>query len=414
MHEQISDKLEEAEAELHGIPEIPAHSAVRIVSDTILSFSLSVCKEMEGDYDHTVWHNTWESIRNAFNESLEMMKPVLVTRGNLDEGIFLFIRSGTSAAETILIESSDEEDQNGDVVMENAPAKKRKREESTPAPLPFKTPTKIPIRASVAPPTHPKMLNKPVVLSARGQKAALKVTDFAALRKQFDLDEVAKHVNQSSKSKVPGHIHPKVREAMMRSATEYWHRPVDTFFSSLEKELRAQMRQLFDVAFKEWQGSELHRSAWSIVDGLLEKNLTEQRTRMAARSLDDEREGPYIFFQDQFRRDKEIIRDIYAQSRRRARMRLLKDEAQQHDPPLVGNALDKFLKEAAKMAALDEEPYSREIDLVVDVRAYYDLAARRLHDSICMRIESKFFKQLRTQLRSELESKLGIYDAKQG
>jgi hypothetical protein len=75
---------------------------------------------------------------------------------------------------------------------------------------------------------------------------------------------------------------------------------------------------------------------------------------------------------------------------------------------------DQCRRDERKMALVKKEPYSREIDLVADISAYYMIAARRFHDSITMRIESKFFKQLRDKLRDQLQDELGIYDAEQG
>jgi hypothetical protein len=54
------------------------------------------------------------------------------------------------------------------------------------------------------------------------------------------------------------------------------------------------------------------------------------------------------------------------------------------------------------------------MDAVAEVSTYYMIAARRLHDAVCMRVQSKFFKQLRTQLRDEMEGSLGIHDEHQG
>jgi hypothetical protein len=66
------------------------------------------------------------------------------------------------------------------------------------------------------------------------------------------------------------------------------------------------------------------------------------------------------------------------------------------------------------MNLLNQEPYSSELTVAAEVTTYYMIAARRFHDSICMRIESKFFKRLRTQLRDELENGLGIHDEVEG
>lgn len=66
------------------------------------------------------------------------------------------------------------------------------------------------------------------------------------------------------------------------------------------------------------------------------------------------------------------------------------------------------------MAVLRHEPYEVELGVVAQVYTYYVLAARRFHDAVCMRIESQFYKQLRTQMRDELENGLGLNDSREG
>lgn len=62
------------------------------------------------------------------------------------------------------------------------------------------------------------------------------------------------------------------------------------------------------------------------------------------------------------------------------------------------------------MAVLNREPYEIELGVIASVLTYYVTAARRFHDAVCMRLESKFFKQLRTQLRDDIENGLGLFD----
>lgn len=399
INKQISSRLEDVEKELKSMPETPAHSAVRTIADALMRFSVAVRKEMEGEHEHTTWRNTWEALQTAFNDALVAMKPTMSTSGSLDKDIFLSALSGNSADESILVESGDEGNEMTSSNMPETPTKKRKREITSAT-----TPLKTPIKTAKRTPTHATDLMTPYQPGG-----------FDQFKKKFILDEVTREVNQNSKSKIPGQIHPKVRESMMLSALEKWYLAIDVFFRALEKELVARIHLLFKNAFKEWKGSKLHQDAWSIVSDLLKNNLSEQRTTMATESLNDERDGPYIFYADHFNHEKAKVLEVYREHRLRARLRVLATEARNHYERELSEAeLSKFRKDEKKMTVVAQEPYKNEIDLVADIVSYYNIATRRLHDSICMRIESKFFKQLRTQLRDELESGLGIYDDKQG
>lgn len=140
----------------------------------------------------------------------------------------------------------------------------------------------------------------------------------------------------------------------------------------------------------------------------LANNLDEQRTIMAAESLNDEREGPHIFHEDKFKDEKAAVMDRYAQARFDARLRLYYAEyAEKNHKEMPQTKKAKVCKDEIMMALIKKEPYTREIDLVADIATYYTIAARRFHDSIIMRIQSRFFKQLREKLREQLEDELG-------
>ena len=404
IHEQILAQLKEIEDELNKIPVTPAHNAVRAITDVVIEFCSEVRCEMEGEHDHTDWRNTWELIQQAFNDALMAMKPTMNTRGSLDVDIYSSTLPGSSANDAFVIDSEGEYD--GDRRMFNdtpaTPLKKRKLEETTPVATPSKkTPAKTPIRQPTATPSKRLITAMPA--------------DFTKYRRKFVLDEAICEINNSAKGKMPGQIHPKVRDAMVLSPLQAWHLPIERFFDTLQKNLLLRMRSLFDKHFEKRHGTDLYRRSWQIVEGLLQNNIHQQKTAMAEEALQDELEGPYIFHREIFSSTKKTVLEDYRQHRLRARFRIFLAEAEQHlDREMTKIEQDRVRKDAAKMAVIAMEPYSDVIDLIAEVTSYYTIAARRLHDSICMRVESKFFKQLRTQLREEIETGLGIYDDEHG
>jgi hypothetical protein len=273
------------------------------------------------------------------------------------------------------------------------PTKKRKLGD-TPAPSPVKTPK--------------RGLNK----APEGQ---VMFSDFSGLRKKFFLDEVTQYLAEHSQSKVPGQIEPRVVDNLMLDTLKHWNRPLAEFFNVLEKQIQDQMKSVFNRHFKKWQGSTFHQTAWKIVEQMLTNNCHQQRTIMADESLNDEKEGPYIFHEDIFECEKEAVLEGYRQARFTARFRRYKHDKQQRTGKPVSPVEEERLKKDARvMAVLNREPYVVEQAVVAQVTTYYILAARRFHDAICMRIESKFYKQLREQLRDELENGLGLNDGSEG
>jgi hypothetical protein len=402
IRQQIETRLEAVEAELSRIPDTPLHTAVRTVADVIQDFCVEVRSEMAGEYGHVVWNNDWKDCQKALWAQLQKLKPTMITTGDLDKGLYTSTLPGQSADDAMVIESDDD-------MEPDTPSKKRKydtppkRESQTPAPSasPFRTPRKPVSRSSRVLPPNPPSLDLPG-----------NITKFC---KRFRLDEITQHLSMASRSRVPGQIDPQVREELMVAPLESWSGIVKDFFDSLEQRLKFRIQTLFDQHFRDWKGSELYKSSLAIVQSILDNNLHEQRTTMAAESLNDEREGPHIFHEDVFKNDKAAVMARYAQARFDARLKLYYAEyAELNDQEMPPTKKDQFRRDERKMALVKKEPYSREIDLVADISAYYMIAARRFHDSITMRIESKFFKQLRDKLRDQLQDELGIYDAEQG
>ncbi|CAO2647679.1 Nn.00g086010.m01.CDS01 [Neocucurbitaria sp. VM-36] len=406
IHEEIKVRLRQVEADLGQFPEPPTHNASGIIFAILLEFSQHVRRELEADFPCKVWRNDWKTLQKDFFNALVSIKPTLVVSGHRDTGIYsdtLGSQAGRSVDDSIVIDDGDDDDddddQGGDVQMPDVPetpTKKRKVEGT-----PRASPSKSPLRTA-----RPKLAN---------ESTKTPNLDFSTFRKMFRLDGVAQHLGEASKSRIPGQIEPRVIYGMMLETTEHWHQPLNVFFNAFELQFRTQMKTLFREHFRQWEGSMLIQSAWRIVEEMLNLNFHQQRTTMANESLNDEKEGPYIFHEDIFDREKESYLVHYRQARFKARLNIYKRERLQQSGKTVSvQEEEKLKKDERFMSVLSKEPYHVELDVVAQVSAYYMIAARRFHDAICMRIESKFYKQLRLHLREELESGLGINDENEG
>lgn len=403
IHDEINTRLQQVETDLKQYPEPPTHNATRLIFDLVLDFSQHVREEVEAEYPCKGWRNNWQALQKALFDSLLELKPTMATLGKRDVGIYkASFNTGRSINEPVVLDLEDDaendDDADGDVQMPDnpdTPSKKRKME-GTPAPSPLKTPVNRARRPA----------------AAHGKAPA---PNFSEKRTKFQLDTVAAHLSDTSKSRIPGQIEPKVVNDMMLRTLDNWQLPLCDFFDKLEQQLESQIKALFHIHFGKWEGSALYKQAWKVVMEMLNTHLAEQRTTMANESLKDEQEGPYIFHSGLFTRDKEATLAYYHEARSKARLACYKKERTQH----TGNAIkpaeeDKLKKDNNLTALINQEPYTVELGVVAEVVTYYMLAARRFHDSVCMRIESKFFKHLRTHLRDELENGLGIHDEVEG
>jgi len=396
IREKIDDRLRNMEVQLKQYPEPPKHNALRIIYDVVTEFTNEVRNEIAAEWPCTDWRNSWETLQKELFDGLMSLKPTMATGAAQDKGIYVASLAGagsppgSSSKDVIVLgDSEDEDDRDGDVSMSSTPnpetpTKKRKLEE-TPAPSPFKN-----LRSKASP-------------------------DYSERRTKFKLDEVEQFLKTTSKSRIPGQIEPRVLNAMMITTLENWELPLQGFFDNFEKRLRHQIKGLFERFFKKWEGTALYASAWKIIMEMLDLNVHQQRNTLAIESLDDEKAGPYIFHSDVYNRDKEIVLQAYRQARFKARLQRFKQERQHYTGKEMSAAEEiKMRKDDKVMAVLNSEPYAVQLEVMAQVVTYYMLAARRFHDSVCMRIESKFFKQLCTQLRDELENGLGVNDEDKG
>jgi hypothetical protein len=399
-------RLEGINVELKHLPEPPIHNAARIISDILLGFSSHIRREMEAEYPCTKWRNSWEDVHKEFYTGLLSMKPTMTLIGTLDKGLFEAAMPGKSVDDAYIIESEDEDERKGgDTAMVESPetpSKKRKVESPPGSMRPPPSRNQTPSRAT---PIRALNLN-PSALGAKG---------FAHLRKQFRLDEVALYLQQTSKSRLPDQLDPKVIDDMIVGTIADWDLPMKRFFEKLKAELRDLVRDIFDEHFGPWKDNAVYNEAWKLVEQLLNSSFTEQEKMMAAESLADEREGPYVFNKEVFNRERANMREQYRQARYRARVKLYGQESfEQTGKDFTPQDQERLRKDEKKQALLRAEPYEKEIEVIARVTSYYLVAARRFYESVCIRIESKFFKRLRTSLRDEIDDGLGIHDIEDG
>jgi hypothetical protein len=399
IQQDIDTRLYSINEELIRLPETPPHQAVRTILDVLFSFSEEVRLEMEGEYKHTTWTSTWQDVKTAFYDSLAVMKPKLSVGGKLDNNIYSQNLPGSSFDDSM--EISDTDSDNDDDSQSNTsgtPAKKRKLDE-----MPQSTPPKkatLPTRNRAAPVKQEK--------SHPGSQTA-------GTHKVFRLDEVRSDIACSQGGRIPGQVHHKVVEAMMVEPLQNWQASLNTFFQDFERLLKKRVSTLFAKHFKNWKDSELFREAEVIVKEMIDNNFSLHKSVIAAESLNDELQGPYIFHKQAFKDARTLVLGSFQAHRVNSRIKTYIRDANEHAQNQRSKLTEDKLRNNDKlMALINAEPYTIEIELIADITTYYEIAARRFHDAVCMRIESKFFKQLREELRNELDGRLGLSDGEHG
>jgi len=405
---QAHVRLNQIDTELEKLPEPPIHNATRIISDMLLSFSNHVRREMEAEYPCRIWRNNWEKLHKNFYRCLLSMKPTMVLVGALDKGIYDTAMPGKSVDDAYVIESEDEDQDTPMSDSPETPTKKRKVESPSSSMRPPPSRHQTPARATPTP------IQDTPIRGPNFKPTNPDANSYAVLRKQFRLDAIADELQEKSKSRLPDQLDPKVIDDMIVKTITNWDLPSKRLFEGLKDDLKRTVGDIFNEHFGQWSSSALHREAWKIVEATMDTGLSEQ-DMMAADSLTDEREGPFVFNEDVFHREKTSMREQYRKARYNARVKLYGQEClAKTKKEMTPLEQEKLRRDEKRQAILKVEPYEKEIDVISRVTSYYLLAARRFYESVCIRVESKFFKRLRTSLRDDLDSGLGIHDNEKG
>ncbi|KAF2638633.1 P-loop containing nucleoside triphosphate hydrolase protein [Massarina eburnea CBS 473.64] len=406
IRQQVQTRLAQVEAELEQLPEPPGFNAIRTISDMIQAFSEHIRKEIEADYPHNEWQNNWEKIHKSLFAAIESMRPSMMTSGSLDTGIYAagISGKGKSIDDAFVIDDDSDDGSNASMPDSLVTPKKRKVEEAPVTPMRRMQMSAFPTTPSQQAPSR-----------SAGMKPTTEKEEYAKFRKIFKLDEVAQHLRGASKSRLPGQLNPKVVDDLIIATLEYWDLPMDQFFKELKQKLISMIQDVFVQHFQHWKDSALFREAWAIIEDLLNSNFTEQRTTMAVESLNDEREGPYVFNEDVFDQECKKTLEKYRLARYDARLRIYaKEFCAQTGRVWSPQEKQKAMKDEKLCVILHAEPYEKEVAMISHITSYYMIAARRFYDSLSIRVASKLFKRLRSTLRDDLDSGLGIHDGQNG
>jgi hypothetical protein len=195
----------------------------------------------------------------------------------------------------------------------------------------------------------------------------------------------------------------------MLESLEHWGEELQLFFAQLEKDMLAQCQRVLRHSLAKWSTAQLYEETERIVKKFLTFDLDNQRTTMGPDTLNAELSGTYMWQTGIFDGHKARYEEVYKSVRCKQRAKVywdLLDESMDADQREI--SAKKEPHKSILAATKDKELYSKEVDVIAQVRAYYELARIRFHDTICMRVEAHLFNQFSNDLFSHLSDDLGL------
>ncbi|KAF2472329.1 P-loop containing nucleoside triphosphate hydrolase protein [Lindgomyces ingoldianus] len=389
----ISEQLETVEQGLARIPKPQTRDVVGLVHEALRSFTENIRKEMLRDYARNAWRLTWDQLRKDFAKKLNDLRPRMVLSAALDSEVLKPKRP-----ECIdLCESDDDDTTSRALALPVTPQKRKLDHASTP---------------SRGIPSKPQANgSNPSPGSANGAAPAVEKQKHAmkkfAIR--YNLNETRDRLYEMSSAKLHRQVNPKAVEFLMLQSLHNWEVILQSFLKSLHERLSKRIQSILDESLTPWNSTELFKGSAEVVKKFLATHFDLLRTSIAQEILVAEKEGPYLFDQRYF--DFHMSR--YLEEYKNARIRARQDKYFELLEAQTGKELSKTDQEnqgkkEPLRALLAQDPYSQEVEVLAQVRAYYELASIRFHESICMRVEAQLFRRLSKDLFEHLKNDLDI------
>ncbi|OMP86625.1 Interferon-induced GTP-binding protein Mx [Diplodia seriata] len=382
IHERVQEQLSKIDAELAHLPEPPTTDALRIVSETINSFTDKVSKQMEGDYPDNQFRLVWKALRNQFRDSITAQRPTMIVRTPTD------IRDAKRRSNSAMPQSQSQGSsfsRSRDVIAIDDSDNER-------APSAQPTPTK---KRKVAASDSTPSRRGPI-----GDKYT----------KRFDLEYIHKTLNDKSSSDIPGEIDPKALNFLRLKTLEGWEHPTKDFLDGLHTALRSSINQALDDTLRAWKTTELSRETARLSECFLEVAFSEQRDRAVPRALKLERYKPVTENAMALEYNEKQELEVFLNARIQARTGIYFDELDAS----TGKQTSKTERQRKAndlhfRNVLGPDPFSREVEAMSKVRGYYNVASMRYVDAVVMGIQAELFEKLKEGLRDELITVLEIF-----
>lgn len=370
---KISSMITDVDSTLAMIPPPPTRDVTGVVHDALRNLAESIRQEMLRVKTANTWRLIWDKLRTQFSERLQSLRPMLQTEGIKDRTSF---RSGNSV-ETIDLVSDDED--------------------TSPAPSStLVTPMKRKEPAGSASATPGSRISK---------KAKV---DDAAIR--YQLDETRERLYQMSSAKLARVVNPEAVATLMLEPIKQFEVIMDQFYSALERAMMDRINEIMVACLGQWRTNLLFQEARHTVKEFFKLHFRQQRTIDGPEVYADELAGPYFYDARYMEHHMTHFLQHFKEARLRKRKTIWKAMRQEELGRDLKPADVAELDKPHMQAALAKDPYSQEIEVIAQIRSYYELASIRFHDSICMRVESKLFRQLSENLLTELKEGLRLTD----
>jgi hypothetical protein len=205
------------------------------------------------------------------------------------------------------------------------------------------------------------------------------------------------------------HVDPKGLATLSMQSLQHWDSVLESYYRNLEQAMVERLETVLVDAMREWTTTLLYEETRQIVGSFVAEQFIIQLETVGPDALKAERNRPYMSDARYFDFHKARYLNEYKHARFQKRQQIYFAELEEKTGREV-SARDQETqaKKEPLKSLLGKEPYERELDAIANIRAYYELAAIRFNEVICMRIESQLFRPIGELLRGQLQARLQL------
>ena len=229
----------------------------------------------------------------------------------------------------------------------------------------------------------------------------------------YTLMQINKIMEFNAGGQIPHQVDSKAIEYLARRALKAWENSIHGYLDACQKQLLSVTHAVFIRKFDQYKKTPLHKQSYHILRDFLDRCFETQVDNVINRLYKIERDQIATLNESGFKvmkaKHHQHLLEIRARSReeqRESKRRKLNADATLSAKKR--SAEEKKLQLEEKEQNLGNDHYAKEIELVAEVRAYYELATRRFVDNIFMSVWGEWINMVRLGLAEELWTGLGF------
>jgi hypothetical protein len=250
--------------------------------------------------------------------------------------------------------------------------------------------------------------------------------DFKKPIKSFTLEHVGECYERRNSTHIPGQTCPQAIDDLKRQSVSHWKKPAYELVGRVGRLVKDEVKALATTVFSSYQNTGMYMVILNSIETFLENALQDQKEEVV-KMFRMEHEHPLTLDDERMAREKEIATKKLSETRVKYRARLAQAKLDSEATAMgkvklmekdIVSEQDPFSLHIKTMAVggfffeqLPQSPLQHLQQLITNplqfVVGYYQIAASRFADNICLAIQSRLFARCAREMEDTVAHHLG-------